>query len=61
MQLRQGGRAMNTSSVTLQGGMFHFLVPGINGSFEGKLMRGRKLCWDVDAGGGVNAPLPPQR
>ena len=33
----QGGRAMNTSSVTLQGGMFHFLVPGINGSYEGKL------------------------
>ncbi len=33
----QGGRPINTSSVTLQGGMFHFLVPAINGSYEGKL------------------------
>ena len=33
----QGGRPINTSSVTLQGGVFHFLVPAINGSYEGKL------------------------
>jgi uncharacterized protein (TIGR03435 family) len=33
----QGGRAMNTSAVTLQGGVFRFQVPSVNGSYEGKL------------------------
>jgi uncharacterized protein (TIGR03435 family) len=33
----QGGRPLNTAGVTLQGGVFKFLVPAINGSYEGKL------------------------
>ena len=33
----QGGRALNTANVMLQGGVFKFLVPSINGGYEGKV------------------------
>jgi uncharacterized protein (TIGR03435 family) len=33
----QGSGAINTSGVTLQGGVFRFQVPAVSGSYEGKL------------------------
>jgi uncharacterized protein (TIGR03435 family) len=53
----QGGQPINTTAVSLQGTVFKFTAPSVNGSYEGKLSADAKIIPGTWTQGGQSLPL----
>jgi uncharacterized protein (TIGR03435 family) len=53
----QGGQPINTTGVALQGTVFKFTAPSVNGTYEGKLSADAKIILGTWTQGGQSLPL----